>query len=48
MLKTAKAEFQYIQFWFTDQNNRTLEMEELLGRNYKNEIFNRTKVHKIR
>ena len=26
MLKTANAEFQSIQLWFTDQNNRPLEI----------------------
>ena len=28
MLKTAKAEFQSIQLWFTDQNNRPLEIQD--------------------
>ena len=28
MLKTTNAEFQFIQFWFTDQNNRPLEKED--------------------
>ena len=28
MIKTANAEFQFIQFWFTDQNNRPLEIED--------------------
>ena len=28
MLKTANAEFQSIQVWFTDQNNRPLEIED--------------------
>ena len=28
MLKTTNAEFQYIQLWFTDQNNRPLETED--------------------
>ena len=27
ILKTSKAEFQSIQLWFTDQNNRPLEIE---------------------
>ena len=26
MLKTTNAEFQFIQVWFTDQNNRPLEI----------------------
>ena len=43
MLKATNAEFQSIQWWFTDQNNRPLEIIDL-GRHYKNEIFNRTKV----
>ena len=28
MIKTANAEVQFIQFWFTDQNNRPLEIED--------------------
>ena len=28
MLKTANAEFQSIQLWFTDQNNRSLKIED--------------------
>ena len=28
MLKTTNAEFQSIQAWFTDQNNRPLEIED--------------------
>ena len=28
MLKTTNLEFQSIQVWFTDQNNRPLEMED--------------------
>ena len=40
MLKTTNAEFQSIQLWFTDQNNRPLEIEDsvnitLLGRHHK-------------
>ena len=27
MLKTTNAEFSFIQIWFTDQNNRPLEIE---------------------
>ena len=27
MLKTTNAEFQFIQLWFTDQNNRPLVLE---------------------
>ena len=28
MLKTATSEFPFIQVWFTDQNNRRLEIED--------------------
>ena len=28
MIKTANAEFQSIQLWFTDQNNSPLEIED--------------------
>ena len=28
MLKTANAEFQFVEEWFTDQNNRPLEIED--------------------
>ena len=28
MLKTANAEFSFIEIWFTDQNNRPLEIED--------------------
>ena len=28
MLKSANAEFQSIQLWFTDQDNRLLEIED--------------------
>ena len=28
MLKTTNAEFQSIEVWFTDQNNRPLEIED--------------------
>ena len=28
MIKTTNAEFQSIQLWFTDQNNRPLEIED--------------------
>ena len=28
MLKTTNSEFQFIQVWFTDQNNRPLEIED--------------------
>ena len=54
MLKTTSAEFQSVELWFIDQNNRPLEIEDgvnitlILGRDYKNEIFGRTKIYKIR
>ena len=50
MLKTTSVEFQCVELWFTDQNNRPLEIEYsvnitlILGRDYKNEIFNRTEI----
>ena len=28
MLKTANAQFSFIEIWFTDQNNRPLEIED--------------------
>ena len=28
MLKTTNAEFSFIEAWFTDQNNRPLEIED--------------------
>ena len=28
MLKTTNAEFSFIEIWFTDQNNRPLELED--------------------
>ena len=31
MLKTTNAEFQSIQLWFIDQNNRPLEIEDRLN-----------------
>ena len=54
MLKTTSAEFQSVELWFTDQNNRPLEVEDsinitqILGKDYKNEIFSRTEIYKIR
>ena len=50
MLKTTSVESQCVELWFTDQNNRALEIEYtvnitvILGRDYKNEIFNRTEI----
>ena len=54
MLKTTNTKLQSIQVWFTDQNNRSLKTEDsvniilIIGKYNKNEIFNRTKVQKIR
>ena len=54
MLKTTNTELQSIQVWFTDQNNRSLKIEDsvniilIIGKYNKNEIFNRTKVQEIR
>ena len=54
MLKTTNAEHQSIQLWYTDQTNRPLGIDDsvsitlITGRHYKNEIFNRPKVQKIR
>ena len=54
MLKTTSAEFQSVELWFTDQINRPLEIEDsinitqILGKDYKNEIFSRTEIYKIR
>ena len=28
MLRTTSAEFQSIELWFTDENNRSLEIEQ--------------------
>ena len=28
MLKTANAQLSFIEIWFTDQNNRPLELED--------------------
>ena len=50
MLKTTSAEFQSVKLWFTDQNNKPLEIEDsvnvtlILGRDYKNELLCRTEI----
>ena len=31
MLKTTNAEFSSIEIWFTDQNNRPLEIEDIVN-----------------
>ena len=54
MLKTTNAEFQSVELWFTDQDNRLLQIEDsvnitlILGRDYKNEIFDQINIYKIR
>ena len=50
MLKTTNADFSFIEVWFTDQNNRPLEIEESVNITLIVEIkvFNsakRTKIH---
>ena len=46
MLKATNAEFSFIEIWFTDQNNRSLEIEDnvnitliIVTSQHKNEIF---------
>ena len=54
MLNTKNTEFSPIEVWFTDQNSEPIEikgnvdMTLIIGRHCKNEIFNRTKIQKIR
>ena len=31
MLLTANAEFSFIEIWFTDQNNRSLEIKDYMN-----------------
>ena len=31
MLKTTSAEFQFVEMWFTDQNNRPLEIDDSIN-----------------
>ena len=31
VLQTTNAEFQFIRFWFTDQNNRPLKIEDIVN-----------------
>ena len=31
MLKTTNAEFQSVELWFTDQNNRPLEIKDSIN-----------------
>ena len=46
MLSATNIEFSSTEVWFTDQNREPLESINL-GRHYKNEIFNRTKLQEI-
>ena len=46
MLKATNTEFSFIEIWFTDQNNRSLEIEDnvnitliIVTSQYENEIF---------
>ena len=41
MLKTTNAEFSFIEIWFTDQNNRPLEIKDNVSTTLiiENEIF---------
>ena len=45
MLKTTSAEFSFIEIWFTDQNNRPLEIEDnvnitlIIGTDYENRLL---------
>ena len=31
MLKTTNSDFPFVQVWFTDQNNRSLEIEDSIN-----------------
>ena len=54
MLETTNAEFPFIELWFTDQNNRPLEIEDnvnitlIVGIRYINAAFNSAKRTKTR
>ena len=45
MLQTINAEFSFIEIWFTDQNNRPLEIEDhlnitlMIGTTYDNKLL---------
>ena len=48
-MNTVNTEFSYIEVWFTNQNSNALEIEDnvnltLFIGQYKNEIFNKTKI----
>ena len=50
MVNTTNTEFSSIEVWFTDQNSISLETKDsvnltlIIGRHYKNEIFNIFKI----
>ena len=53
MMNTVNTEFTFVEVWFTDQVSKALEIEDnvnltlIMGRHYKNEIFNRTKIYRL-
>ena len=50
MMNTVNTEFSFVEVWFTNQASKALEIEDnvnltlIIGRCYKNEIVNRTKI----
>ena len=50
MMNKVNTEFSVVEVWFTDQASKALEIEDIvnltliIGRHYKNEILNRTKI----
>ena len=50
MMNTVNTEFSFVDVWCTDRVSKALEIEDnvilslIMGSNYKNEIFNRTKI----
>ena len=49
MINTTNTEFSFIEIWFTDKNNKQIEIEynvnmTLMNLNIINEIFNITKI----
>ena len=52
MINTTNTEFSFIEIWFTDKNNKQIEIEynvnmTLMNLNIINEIFNITKIQEI-
>ena len=49
-MNKVNTEFSVVEVWFTDQASKALEIEDIvnltliIGRHYKNEILNRTKI----